>query len=99
MKTIQQLFVAAYTMALGAVSVWAFLRGVEPAQPVFGGAHPALVRAVAAVCTGAWGHLLFYLFRGMLRRRLSNGWCPVLLAGACAILFLILGCFGPMAGV
>ena len=98
MKMIHHLLLAVYTLALAGVSVWAFSHGVEP-RPIAGGDHPALVSAVAAVSIAAWGHLLFYLFRGMLRLRLSNGWCPVLLAGAFAILFLILGCFGPMTGV
>src|SRR6516225_898 len=81
MKMIHHLLLAVYTLALAGVSVWVFSHGVEP-RPIAGGDHPALVSAVAAVSIAAWGHLLFYLFRGMLRLRLSNGWCPVLLVGA-----------------
>ena len=73
MKMIHQLVLAAYTLALGGVSVWAFSHGVDA-----GSDHHALVTAVAAISIAAWGHLLFHLLRGMLRLRLSNGWCPIL---------------------
>lgn len=98
MKAIDQVMVAIYTAAVGGLSIWAFSHGVEP-RPILGGDHPMIFKAAAAVCILAWVHPLVYLFRGMLRRRLSNGWCPILLAGAFAILFLVLSCFGLMEGV
>jgi lysylphosphatidylglycerol synthetase-like protein (DUF2156 family) len=85
-------------LVLGIVSVWAFTHGIEPRR-MLGGSHPHAVSAVAAVCIAAWGYLLVFLFRGIFSRRLSAGWCPILLVAACAILFLVLGCFGAWAGV
>ncbi len=98
MTTTRQFILATYVLVLGALSVWAFSHGVEP-RTVAGEDHPRLVISVAAICIAAWGHLLFHLFRGMTKRELSSGWCPFLLIGAFAIIFLILGCFGPWAGV
>ncbi len=98
MKAIRQMTLAVWVLLLAVVSVWAFLNGIEP-RPIAGADHPHVVSAAAALCIGAWGYLLVYLFRGMSRRHLSSGWCPILLAGAFAIVVLVLGCFGPWAGV
>ena len=94
----RQFILGVYVLVLGTLSVWIFSHGVEP-RPIAGTDHPRLVNSVAFICIAAWAHLLFYLFRRITKLELSGGWCPVLLAGAFAILFLVLGCFGPYAGV
>jgi hypothetical protein len=98
MNATRQFVLAVSVVVLGLVSIWAFANGIEP-RPIAGADRPGLVKTVAGLCIATWGYLLVYLFRGMSARQLSSGWCPVLLAGACAILFLMLGCFGRWAGV
>ena len=94
----RQLILAVGILVVGNLSVWVFTQGIEP-RPISGAGGPLLVSAIAAFCIAAWGSLLVYLFRRMSRRQLSSGWCPILLVSAFAILFLVLGCFGPWVGV
>ncbi len=98
MNATRQFVLAVCVLVIGVVSFWAFAHGIE-LRPIAGVDRPGLVRGVAGLCIAAWAYLLVYLVRGMSARQLSSGWCPVLLAGAFAILFLILGCFGRLAGV
>jgi hypothetical protein len=98
LTAIPQTMLAVWVLLLAVVSFWAFLNGIEP-RPIAGADRPHVVSAAAAICIGAWGYLIVYLFRGMSRRHLSSGWCPILLAGAFAIVLLFLACFGHWAGV
>ncbi len=98
MSAVRQSILAAGVLLLGIVSIWVFVHGIEP-RPIAGADRPGLVNAVAGLCIATWGYLLVYLFRGVSQRQLSSGWCPILLVGACAILFLVFGCFGLWAGV
>ena len=92
------ILLTAAVLSVGVLSIWAFTHGIEP-RPVAGADRPGLVRGVAVGCIAGWSYLLTLLFRGMSKRRLSTGWCPICLAGAFAIIFLLLGCFGKWAGV
>ena len=88
-----------YTVLLILLSLWIFDLGVDP-RAVLGDVSVSalLVKILALFCIACWLCLIVHLFQAMSAHTLSTGWCPVLLVGASAIVFLIIGCFGFAAG-